>query len=192
MTKTLSFVLNPFQVLFHAMKAVIISGLSGSGKSSAVKALEDLGFFCIDNLPVPLIRSFLDLSSQSTEEIQKLGLVIDVRNRKYITHFPDTLKALEKEGHHFDLVFLTAKDDVLIRRFSETRRKHPLTPDGTLEEGVKMERKLLDPLIPMATHTIDTSDMRGNDLREKIFEKYRQPDKRQNLSVQVLSFGYKH
>jgi RNase adapter protein RapZ len=173
------------------MRAIVISGLSGSGKSSAVGALEDAGYYCIDNLPVPLLKSFLDLA-QSAEEIQKLAVVMDSRNRTYIKQLPQTLKQLCEEGHSFELVFLEASDQVLARRFSETRRKHPLAAGDSVLEGIKKERELLEPLFTMASFILDTSELKAADLRKEMIARYGGGTDKQQLSLQVTSFGFKY
>ncbi|MFH1018094.1 MAG: RNase adapter RapZ [Pseudomonadota bacterium] len=174
------------------MRAIIISGLSGSGKTSAIKALEDAGYYCIDNLPVPLLRAFFELSSHSAAEIQKVALGLDARDKIHIGKLPETLKQLAVEGHSFELLFLDASDEVLARRFSETRRKHPLALEGSPVEGIRKERELLKPVRDMAAHVFDTSTMRTTDLRQQVVKRYMEPSQKPSLSVQVVSFGFKH
>ena len=174
------------------MRAIIISGLSGSGKTSAIKAFEDAGYYCIDNLPVPLLRAFFELSSRSTSEIQKVALGIDARDKTHIGQLPETLKQMAKEGHSFELLFLEASDQVLARRFSETRRKHPLALAGALLDGIRKERELLKPVQEMATHVFDTSTMRTGDFRQQVIKRYMESSEKHSLSVQVVSFGFKH
>lgn len=170
----------------------MISGLSGSGKSSAVKALEDAGYFCVDNLPVPVLAAFFELSAQSSEGIQKLAFVIDARDKKHIGKLPTALDQLTKKGHMFELVFLEASDEILARRFSETRRRHPLSPDGSVAEGVAIEKKLLAPLRKIASHVIDTSELNPRDLRQKMLQSVQAPKEENALAVQVTSFGFKY
>ena len=174
------------------MRAVVISGLSGAGKSSAVKTLEDLGFYCIDNLPVPLLRSYLDLTRQSTEEIQKIALVIDARDKQYISRLPSALKELKKEGTPVELTFLEASDDVLARRFSETRHRHPLSPNGSALEGIQKERKLLASVRELADTVIDTTDFTTRDLRNALLRSYGTTKESPTMAVKVTSFGYKY
>jgi UPF0042 nucleotide-binding protein len=174
------------------VRAIIISGLSGSGKTSAIKALEDAGYYCIDNLPVQLLRAFFELSSNAAGDIHRVALGIDARDHTHIGQLPETLGQLSKEGHSFELLFLDASDEVLARRFSETRRKHPLSPEGSPLEGIRKERALLKPVQEMATHVFDTSTMRTADLRQHVTKRYIESSEKRSLSVQVMSFGFKH
>lgn len=174
------------------MRAVVISGLSGSGKSAAIRALEDAGYYCIDNLPVPLLRPFLELSSQSTEQIQKLAVVIDARGRKYLEQLPQTLEGLSAEGHSFELIFLEASDEVLERRFSETRRRHPLSPNGSVIDGIVEERRLLGPLRGIAAEIVDTSLLSPHDLRKDLLLRFSSTRTTPALDVSIMSFGFKH
>ena len=174
------------------MRAVIITGLSGSGKSGTIKALEDIGYYCIDNLPVPLVRTFVELSESMGGEIQKFAMVVDARDQKHIDQLPEMIRALSAEGHIFELVFLTATDPVLSRRFKETRRRHPLSGDGSAGEGVQKERRQLEPILELANEVWDTSDFSPSDLRKHVFKVFSKERKTQALSVQVLSFGFKY
>ncbi len=174
------------------MKAVIITGLSGSGKSGVVKTLEDIGYYCVDNLPVALVRTFVELSETHGGEIQKLAMVVDARDQRHINQLPKTIQELSAEGHIFELVFLTASDAVLSRRFKETRRRHPISPDGSVKQGIKKERAILEPLVELANEVWDTSDFSPSDLRKHVFKAFSKERKAQNLSVQVLSFGFKY
>jgi RNase adapter protein RapZ len=175
------------------MRAIVITGLSGSGKSSAIKALEDSGYYCMDNVPVPLLRAIMGLSeSRPGEEIQKIAVVIDARDQKHIADLPETIRRLTFEGHSFELVFLTASDEVLVRRFSETRRRHPLAPRGPLLAGIQKERELLAPVLELAAEVLDTTDLGSADLRQHIQERYGRARTAPEVTVQVVSFGYKY
>lgn len=174
------------------MRTLLITGLSGAGKSSAVKTLEDMGFYCIDNLPVPLVRSILELSGNSSDEIQKLAIVVDARDKKFISRLPNTLAHLRAEGRDIEVVFLNASDDVLSRRFSETRHRHPLSPSGTPLEGIQKERELLEPLRQIANQVIDTSEFSTSDLRRLLISQFDAARERPALGVRVTSFGFKH
>ncbi|HEX6996693.1 MAG TPA: RNase adapter RapZ [Gammaproteobacteria bacterium] len=176
------------------MRLVIISGLSGSGKSVALHALEDLGFYCIDNIPVPLLRSFVDeILPRQDAAFQNVGVGLDARNRPAdIAAIPGLVKKLRSEGLACEIVFLQAQDDVLLARFRETRRKHPLTTkDVSLAEAVAQERELLGPVIDTAELIIDTTNMTVYELREQIRDRIggREPG---TLSIVIESFGYKH
>jgi len=177
------------------VRLVIISGLSGSGKSVALHALEDLGFYCIDNIPTTLLRSFVDeLLLRNDPAFQNVGVGLDARNRRRtdIAEIPTLVKELRVNSVACEVVFLETDDKVLLSRFSETRRKHPLTDESTsLAEAIKKERELLGPAIDTAELVIDTTDMTVSQLREQISERVapRRPGK---LSIMIESFGYKH
>jgi UPF0042 nucleotide-binding protein len=177
------------------VRLVIISGLSGSGKSVALHALEDLGFYCIDNIPMTLLRSFVDeLLLRNDPAFENVGVGLDARNRRRtdIAEIPALVKQLRVNGVGCEVVFLETDDKVLLSRFSETRRKHPLTDEVTsLAEAIKNERELLGPVIDTAELVIDTTGMTVSELREQISERVapRRPGK---LSIMIESFGYKH
>src|SRR5512139_4051044 len=149
-------------------KIVIITGLSGSGKSTVARTLEDAGFFCIDNLPIDLVPKLLELSQSSGGVLTHLALVIDTRQRSFLPRYAEVLKTLELSGIWPEIVFLEARDDVLIRRYSETRRQHPLAVTGSVLEGIAQERKELAGIKERAHRVIDTSDMTVHQLREEI------------------------
>ena len=174
------------------MKALIVSGLSGSGKSSVIKALEDVGFYCVDNLPVALLEPFMDISLHSEGEIQKVAFVVDARDQKNIGQLPEILKRGSVSKHSYELIFLTAKDDVLVRRFSETRRRHPLSPEGSVEDGIQAERKLLEPIQGLANQVIDSSDFTIHDLRKHIVQRFGTTAEKHALTVEIVSFGFKY
>lgn len=177
------------------MRLVIISGLSGSGKSVALHALEDLGFYCIDNIPTTLLRSFVDeLLLRRDPAFENVGVGLDARNRRRndIAEIPTLVKQLRANSVACEVVFLETNDKVLLSRFSETRRKHPLTDESTsLGEAIKKEREMLGPVIDTAELVIDTTDMNVAQLRQQISERVapRAPGK---LSIVIESFGYKH
>ena len=177
------------------MRLVIISGLSGSGKSVALHVLEDLGFYCIDNIPTTLLRSFVDeLLLRNDAAFENVGVGLDARNRRRgdITEIPKLVRELRADGVACEVVFLQTDDKVLLSRFSETRRKHPLTDHDTgLAEAIKKERELLGPVIDTAELVIDTTDMTVSELREQIHERVA-PRKPGALSIMIESFGYKH
>jgi RNase adapter protein RapZ len=176
------------------MRLVIISGLSGSGKSVALHLLEDLGFYCIDNIPVGLLRSFADdiLLAQDSG-YGDVGIGLDARNRPSdIEQLPGLVKKLRADGVACEIIFLQAADDVLLTRFSETRRKHPLTNDQiSLREAIVMERELLGPIIDTADLIVDTTGTTAYMLRELIRERVGRKASR-TLSILIESFGYKH
>ena len=172
---------------------VVVTGLSGSGKSQAIRALEDLGFFCVDNLPVALIPTFADLVMRSGSEITRAAVVVDVREGRFLEDFPVIYKKLlTRPGLHPRLIFLEANDPTLIRRFSETRRPHPLAPDRSVTEGIAEERTLLRPIRRMANEIVDTSALNVHDLRQIFMGLIRGDRRAAPLVVTILSFGFKH
>ena len=176
------------------MRLVIISGLSGSGKSVALHVLEDLGFYCIDNIPVPLLRSFVDeIVPREEAAFENVGIGLDARNRPSdIAEIPALVEKFRSDGVVCEIIFLQTDDKVLLSRFSETRRKHPLTDkDTSLEEAIAKERELLGPMINTAELVIDTTGMSVYELREQIRARVA-PRTPGALSILVESFGYKH
>jgi UPF0042 nucleotide-binding protein len=176
------------------VRLIIISGLSGSGKSVALHLLEDLGFYCIDNIPVGLLRSFVDdILLVGDSGYRDVGVGLDARNRPSdIEQLPALAKKLRTDGVSCEIIFLQAADDVLLTRFSETRRKHPLTSDEvSLREAIAKERELLGPIIDSADLIVDTTGTTAYTLRERIRERVgkKEPD---TLSILIESFGYKH
>jgi UPF0042 nucleotide-binding protein len=169
----------------------IISGLSGSGKSTALNTLEDLGFFCVDNLPVLLLPKFIELCQSSTNDISKIGLVMDVREREFLTQYTEILDLLKAEGYRIELIFLDSTDEVLIQRFSETRRQHPLSAGGAILDGIRRERKQLSSLKLQADKIIDTSALTVHELRTML-ESYFQQLSTRTMNVTFLSFGFKY
>lgn len=173
-------------------RIIIITGLSGSGKSTALNALEDSGFFCMDNLPVTLLPKFLALHHESNPELLKLGVVMDLRAKEFVSGFPEVFTQLQAQHYDLQVVFLEASDDVLVKRFSQTRRRHPLAGDGNLVEGITRERTLMAPIRDAAHELIDTSGFTGHKLRDVIIQKYGQAEVRQRMSVELMSFGFKN
>lgn len=171
---------------------IIITGLSGSGKGTFLRALEDRGYFCVDNLPVSLLTKFHELLIKSEDDYPKAALVIDVREGGTLTEFPALYSELRKQpGLEMDLWFLEASDEVLVRRFSETRRPHPLDPNRPVLEAIALERALLAPIREMADHVLDTSRFTIHELRQhavRLFEEQRSA----HLLVSLVSFGFKY
>ena len=168
----------------------IITGLSGAGKNNAVKIFEDMGFFCIDNLPAPLIPKFAELCQKSDENITKVALVIDVRGGLFLDDLSSSLAELTEMGIYYRILFLEASDEVLINRFKETRRAHPLAAGGTISEGLDLERKILREIRGKADKIIDTSRLRLQELRHILWEEW--GDKLEPFTVSLVSFGYKY
>lgn len=174
------------------MKFVIVTGLSGSGKSETMRALEDMGFYCVDNLPPALITKFAELCYQPNSSIDKVALGIDIRGRKFFEALHESLNYLEKENYEYEMVYLDCNDDVLLKRYKMTRRNHPLAKDMQIPEGIKMERKIMEPLKGFSTCIIDTTNMKPKDLKEEIKKIYSSGEENPNLTISVVSFGFKH
>jgi UPF0042 nucleotide-binding protein len=173
-------------------KLVIITGMSGAGKTIAVQSLEDLGFFCVDNLPPVLIPKFAELIEQSNGKIGKVALVIDLRGREFFTALSESL-AYVKDHYTIgcEILFLDATDSVLVQRYKESRRRHPLAPEGLPLEGIRMERRMLEDLKGQATQVIDTSNLKPAQLKERIISRFANADL-STISVNVTSFGFKY
>jgi RNase adapter protein RapZ len=171
---------------------IVLTGLSGSGKSQAIRALEDLGYFCVDNLPTTLIPTLAKLSLRAGGDIDKVAIVVDVREGGFLSSFPTIFRGLRKMPRlNPVLIFLEADTAALVRRFSETRRPHPLAPDRSVSEGIRDERARLNAIRDMADEIIDTSDMTVHELRH-FFMNVSRSRSRARLVITVLSFGYKH
>jgi UPF0042 nucleotide-binding protein len=178
--------------LLPRTKVVIITGLSGSGKSTAIKALEDVGFFCVDNLPVLLLPKFLELRAESNSEISKLALVMDIRERDFVSSYAGILETLGEQGYAFEILFLEASDESLLRRYSETRMQHPLGKGQRLSEAIRNEREQLEGLKQIADKVIDTSHYNVHELKAIIVRHVLKAVQTGHLEVQVLSFGFKY
>ena len=170
---------------------VVVTGLSGSGKSLAARCFEDLGYFCVDNLPVALIPQFYDLIHRSQDPIHRAALVIDVREGHFLEQFPETLESLRERGAPVHLLFFECSDEILKRRFSETRRPHPMVETGSLEEGIRRERDALAPLRERADRIIDTSRFTAHELRTFLKNSFGIAESDIPLNLNVVSFGFK-
>ncbi len=173
-------------------KIIIITGLSGSGKTTAINALEDAGFFCIDNLPVIVLPKFLELRAETSSEITKLALVMDLREKEFLQRYNDIFAKLRQEGYLFEILFLEASTEALLRRYSQTRRRHPLSKDKSLLEGIKTEREELKGLREIADHIIDTSNYNVHELKEIVVNHVLKAIPTKRMNIYVLSFGYKY
>lgn len=173
----------------NAQQIVFVTGMSGSGKGTALRALEDSGFFCIDNLPAPAVPKLIELLAHAPE-VQKLALVVDAREPRFLPEAPKAVAEAKAQGHDVELLFLDASDDVLIRRFSETRRRHPLSPEGTVLEGIAAERALLADFRAMANDVIDTSRTTVHELKALLQDRF--ASEQGELVVSVVSFAYRH
>jgi UPF0042 nucleotide-binding protein len=172
---------------------VVLTGLSGSGKSQAIRALEDLGYFCVDNLPVTLLPMLAELTLRAGTEISRAAVVVDVREGKMLKEFPRVYKSLKKRKNlNPALIFLEAAEPSLVRRFSETRRPHPLAPDRSAIEGIREEREAMQAIRKLADHVIDTSEMTVHELRHVFTGVAAGSTPGSQLVVTILSFGFKH
>jgi RNase adapter protein RapZ len=171
---------------------VLITGLSGSGKGSALKAFEDLGFYCVDNLPVDLIPKFAELRRQPGSHIERAAVVVDIRGGEALSQLPAMYQSLARNHHlRYALVFLEASDSALVRRFGETRRPHPLGRDLPVREGIRLERLLLKPMRQVATAVIDTTRMNVHELRDFIQARFGGVAGRKAVLLSVVSFGFR-
>jgi UPF0042 nucleotide-binding protein len=178
--------------MVEGLDIIIITGLSGSGKSFAIRALEDNGFFCVDNLPALLIPKFIDLCQGYQEEIRRIALGVDLRGgAQFLQALPQVLSDMRNASHHVQVVFFDASDDVLLRRFSETRRPHPLAGEGSIQDGISREREALQSIRALADRVIDTSDFNVHQLRREIEQQFCQAPQGRRLSLFFTSFGYK-
>ncbi|HJA12499.1 MAG TPA: RNase adapter RapZ [Candidatus Mediterraneibacter merdipullorum] len=174
------------------MRFVIVTGMSGAGKTTALKMLEDMGYFCVDNLPIPLLTRFVEMFREPEEKVKKIALGIDVRGGQDFTGLKEVLDELEEKDLNYEILFLDAQDDVLIKRYKETRRQHPLSGSGRVDTGIAREREKIMFLKMRATYILDTSKMLTRELKlelEKIFVK---GENFCNLYITVMSFGFKY
>ncbi len=171
---------------------VIITGLSGSGKSTALRALEDIGFFCVDNLPVVLLPEFIAITVQSSPEIKQVAMVMDLRERGFIEKYERIFEHLKEKGYKIEILFLEASEDSLLRRFSETRRNHPLSEKSSIAEGIQLEIETLLPLRQMADKIIDTTSTNVHQLKDAVQRQFLPSTNRKRMIINVMSFGYRY
>ena len=174
------------------MRFVVVTGMSGGGKSTALKMLEDAGFYCVDNLPVSLIEKFVELVSMPGSEVGKVALGIDVRSGQSFEGAPQVLEKLKKAGYDLEILFMDADENVLIKRYKETRRIHPLAVDGRVEDGVRAERRVLEKIRHDADYVMDTSLLLTRELKEELDRIFVENAEYNSLMVTVMSFGFKH
>ncbi len=171
---------------------LLITGLSGAGKSNAVGFLEDLGYFCVDNLPPSFIPKFAEMCMQSEGKINRVALVSDIRGGEFFSQLFESLDQLENMGFEYEILFLEADDDALVRRFKETRRKHPLAEGGAISDSISREREMLSEIRGKADNVINTSALTPAQLKERIFDLYSPERREKNVYVTIISFGYKY
>lgn len=174
------------------MRLVIVTGMSGAGKSTTLKVFEDGGFYCVDNMPIQLIQKFVELAMGRADKIDKIALGIDVRNGGSFKELSSTLERLAVKHCDYEILFLEADDDVLIKRYKETRRNHPLAGEGRVDEGIELERKELGFLKKQADYIIDTSNLLTRELKQELERIFVKDEKFNNLIVTILSFGFKY
>ena len=174
------------------MEIVIVTGMSGSGKMTAIKMLEDQGYYCVDNLPVRLIDKFMELMAAPGSEITKVCLGIDVRGERSFDYVLSMLRTLKEKGYEYKILFMDASDEVLIKRYKESRRAHPLAPDGRVEDGIERERRILRDIKEQADYVIDTSNLLTRDLKQQLIEMFQKDKDYNSLMVTVMSFGFKY
>ena len=175
------------------MRFVIVTGVSGAGKSTALKMLEDAEYFCVDNLPIPMMEKFASMMADSNaEEIQNAGLGVDVRSGQALDELEGVLQRMKQQGYDYEILFLDASDEVLIKRYQETRRSHPLAPRGRVGTGIRLEREKLKFLKNRADYIIDTSQLLTRELREEIEGIFINNRQFESLMVSIVSFGFKY
>lgn len=176
------------------MRFVVITGMSGAGKMTARKLLEDIGFYCVDNLPVPLLEKFVDLLYDPNSDIEKVALVLDVRSSIDFAAAKKSLDRIKNGGHNYDIIFMDASDETLIKRYKETRRRHPLQSknNSRLKEGIAREREILAEIKSQANYVFDTSNLLVRSLQEEFAKIFEQGQAYDNLMVSITSFGFKN
>ena len=174
------------------MKFVILTGMSGAGKSTALKMMEDIGFYCVDNLPIPLLEKFVELSELQNAELEKVALGIDARNGQALEELREVLERIEAKGGSFEILFLDSEDSVLVKRYKETRRSHPLASNERVDKGIALERERLAFLKQRADYILDTSQLLTRELKAEIEKIFLKNQDYKNLFITVLSFGFKY
>ncbi len=174
------------------MRFVIVTGMSGAGKSTALKMLEDVGYFCVDNLPFPLISKLSELTLMPSTEINKIAVGVDIRSGHSFSQFEEILDQLTETGFEYEILFLDSRDDVLIKRYKETRRNHPLAKEGRLDEGIRKEREKLEGLRRRADYILDTSNTLTRELKAELNKIFVENKEFKNIYVTICSFGFKY
>lgn len=174
------------------MKFTILTGMSGAGKSTALKMMEDIGYFCVDNLPIPLIEKFAELADLQDAELQKVAVGVDIRSGQSLEELQDVLDRLKQRGERFDILYLDSQDEVLVKRYKETRRTHPLAGSERVDKGIQEERKRLEFLRRQASYIVDTSNMLTRELKAELEKIFVRNQDYKNLFVTIVSFGFKY
>ncbi len=174
------------------MRFVIVTGMSGAGKSTALKMLEDMGYFCVDNLPVPLLKKFAELACDPGSEIDRVALGVDIRSGQGLGELEAVLEEIAMEGFHYEVLYMEASDSVLVKRYKETRRSHPLARDGRVDRGIALEREKLLFLKKHADYIMDTSKLLTRELNQALDKIFIRNQEFKNLVITVLSFGFKY
>ncbi|MCX5836772.1 MAG: RNase adapter RapZ [Deltaproteobacteria bacterium] len=173
-------------------RVVIITGMSGSGKSTALRALEDIGFYCVDNMPVVLLPKFLSIQSEASKKVPIVAMVMDLREKSFLETYMKVFARLRERGYKIEILFLDATDDALLHRFSETRRVHPMSVKGSVMDGINLEREKLSPLKNMAEKVIDTTSCNVHQLKDIVQRYFISSPASQRLVIHVTSFGYRY
>lgn len=174
------------------MRFLIITGISGAGKTQAMHFLEDIGYYCIDNMPVAFLLPFAKMCSEESENLKNVAIVIDSRSGDDLLEIEKQLDELSTNGLRYEILFLEANDNAIVKRYKETRRTHPLSPKGSINEGIMLEREKLSFLRAKATHILDTSELLTKELKQSIINLYGDSDASNYFKVQVQSFGFKY
>ena len=174
------------------MRFVVVTGMSGGGKATAIKMLEDEGYYCVDNLPVRLIDKFMELVFMPGSEITKVVLGLDVRSDKPFQYVDEVLTKLRQQGYKYEILFMDASDEVLIKRYKESRRAHPLAPEGRVEDGIRKEREILKDIKSKSDYVIDTSRLLTRELKQELIRIFQENKHYNSLMISVTSFGFKY
>ena len=174
------------------MRIVIVTGMSGAGKSTVLKMFEDIGYYCVDNMPVGLVEKFVDIAVAGNSELKNISLAVDIRSGQAFGGFDSVLDRLSAAGVKYEILFLDCADNVLVKRYKETRRSHPLAVGGRIDKGIALEREAIDFLKKKSDYIIDTSSLLTRDLRQEIERIFVNDEKYNNLFVTILSFGFKY
>lgn len=173
------------------MQYIVVTGLSGAGKSSAIHILEDIGYYCIDNMPPTLVRNFITLCQNSSMNAEKIAFVADARSGELIKNLANEITEIKKSGDQCEVLFLEASDECIIKRYKETRRKHPHSKGGRVIDGIELERELLSSIRKKSDYIIDTSGLKANQLREQMLAIFETGKKYESINITILSFGFK-